>query len=270
MLSARGVLGPALPVAWPGLCRADLRGPAPRPTLLGRKVWALQLHVGRQGGRGQLQVPPTCPLQGCPEAQPGRQAKEAPPAPGPRCPRHLHLPHGLQRGPAAVAAPCAPLLAQGQLQGQGQPEQCWKGRPNPDLGVASGAGARPGCEARWMALASFPGASGGGRGVAGVQIGRLRPIPPRRLTVVAGGPGDCGGATGNGWGSQRHATRGWGPTPGTPLLASAGLQGGAGVQADASCRPPWERARVLVDLGCLGSDGETEAHGAERLCPVTG
>lgn len=28
---------------------------------------------------------------------------------------------------------------------------------------------------------------------------------------------------------------------------------------------------MLVDLGCLlGSDGETEAHGAERLCPVTG
>lgn len=169
MLSAGGAPGPALPVAWPGLCRADLRGPAPRPTLLGRKVWALRLHVGRQGGRGQLQVPPTCPLQGCPEAQPGRQAKEAPPAPGPRCPRHLHLPHGLQRGPAAVAAPCAPLLAQGQLQGQGQPEQCWKGRPNPDLGVASGAGARPGCEARWMALASFPGASGGGRGSRGAD-----------------------------------------------------------------------------------------------------
>lgn len=217
MLSAGGAPGPALPVAWPGLCRADLRGPAPRPTLLGRKVWALRLHVGRQGGRGQLQVPPTCPLQGCPEAQPGRQAKEAPPAPGPRCPRHLHLPHGLQRGPAAVAAPCAPLLAQGQLQGQGQPEQCWKGRPNPDLGVASGAGARPGCEARWMALASFPGASGGGRGVAGVQIGRLRPMPPSSAHGGGRGPRRLWWGHRKWVGVSAPCDQGLGPDPRNPL-----------------------------------------------------
>lgn len=119
----------------------------------------------------------------------------------------------------------------------------------------------------WLLLPS-PGPVGGQRRC---RLGDWSPRPPRWLMVVAGGRGDCAGAKGNGWRSQHHVTRGWGPTPGTPLLASAGLSGGAGVRADASCHPPWERACVSVDLGCLlGSDGETEAHGAERLCPVTG
>lgn len=71
--------------------------------------------------------PPASPPQGCPEAQPGLQAQEAPPTTCTHHPGHVHLPHGLQWHSAAVASSSAPLPAQGGLQGQGKPQQLRKG-----------------------------------------------------------------------------------------------------------------------------------------------
>lgn len=98
-------------LAWQGW---DMAAPALGPLLGCGADW------GRAGDQDSAECP-TCPLssppQGCPEAQPGLQAQETSSAAGPRCPQRLPLPHGLQRGPAAVATPYTPLPAQGRLQG---------------------------------------------------------------------------------------------------------------------------------------------------------
>ena len=165
------------------------------------------------------------PPQGCPEAQPGLQAQEAPPAAGPRRPRSLRLPHGLQWGPAAVAAPCAPLPAQDHLQGQGQPQQCRKGRPCPDLGVTLGGGTRLGCpgrggmgSGRWRACFLLLGWTR----LVRAQMGRRRPRPT--VTALGGGrePGRL-------WWAYRE----WGGVPGARAGLSVGWDGQIG---RASCR----------------------------------
>lgn len=118
--------------------------PAPHPAAGPIEVGGRKVRSGQGGGRGGASAAwpgrdvavgptwgragaqdsaesPTWSLssrpQGCPEAQPGLQAQETSSAAGPFCPQCLPVPHGLQRGPAAVAAPHAPLLAQGRLQG---------------------------------------------------------------------------------------------------------------------------------------------------------
>lgn len=119
------------------------------------------------------------PSQGCPEAQPGLQAQEAPPSTCPCCPRCLDLPHGLQWCPAAVATPGAPLLAQG-CQDQGQPWQLRKGRPAPRWGLERGG---QGCVGR-------AGVGGWTRMVCRGAVGRLKlgGAAPQELT---GRLGDC-------------------------------------------------------------------------------
>ena len=110
------------------------------PLPLGPQALPICLAVLTAGGR-LVYLHPTTP--------------HTPPTAAPRPAPGLHLPHGLQRGPATVAAPCTPLPAQGHLQGQGQPQQCWKGRPYPESAVTQGwdevgvSGHELGGESRW-------------------------------------------------------------------------------------------------------------------------
>lgn len=130
-----------------------------------------------------------------------------------------------------MATPRAPLSAEGRLQGQGQPQQCWKGRPDPDLGVTLGGGLRLGVSKQLQgggagdggALLPSPRLDQGGQwgtdGAAEAQahLDGSRWQQGARETVGGGYrkwvrvPGAWAGQLG------LPGTEGWGLTPGTPL-----------------------------------------------------